>query len=160
MTQPSLGCVSLMSNQSFWLLWSEQTCPRAYVAPHAFITNQDECPLTDQVPAGSRCHYACLNGHALTGSAEVNCGSDGQWESMFPHCEGIYLIIYFKQFVRTKTFLQVLLGSASIWRLYFLVLNSCLLFKGLGTFLYNIKHNVYRFTINQYILKIMIESFP
>ncbi|XP_033636703.1 sushi, von Willebrand factor type A, EGF and pentraxin domain-containing protein 1-like [Asterias rubens] len=67
----------------------KQTCPRAYVAPHAFITNQDECPLTDQVPAGSRCHYACLNGHALTGSAEVNCGSDGQWESMFPHCEAV-----------------------------------------------------------------------
>ena len=57
----------------------EQTCPRAYVSPHATITNPEECPATQQVPSGSTCRYVCQVGHVLTGSSEMSCGLDGDW---------------------------------------------------------------------------------
>ncbi|XP_022110883.1 sushi, von Willebrand factor type A, EGF and pentraxin domain-containing protein 1-like [Acanthaster planci] len=67
----------------------EQTCPRVYIPPNAYITNQDECPATDQIPAGTTCRFACRPGHALTGSTEVSCGTDGNWDTTFPYCEVI-----------------------------------------------------------------------
>ncbi|XP_022108062.1 sushi, von Willebrand factor type A, EGF and pentraxin domain-containing protein 1-like [Acanthaster planci] len=67
----------------------EQTCPRVYIPPNANITNQDECPATGQIPAGTTCCFACQPGHVLTGSTEVSCGMDGNWNTTFPYCEVI-----------------------------------------------------------------------
>ncbi|XP_022084521.1 sushi, von Willebrand factor type A, EGF and pentraxin domain-containing protein 1-like [Acanthaster planci] len=67
----------------------EQTCPRVYVPHNAYITNQDECPATDQIPAGTTCRFACRPGNVLTGSMEVSCGTDGNWNTTFPYCEVI-----------------------------------------------------------------------
>ncbi|XP_030838559.1 P-selectin-like, partial [Strongylocentrotus purpuratus] len=54
-----------------------QTCPRAYIPANAYISNSQDCPATDQIPAGTTCRYACQPGHVLTGSTEVTCGNDG-----------------------------------------------------------------------------------
>ncbi|XP_022110885.1 sushi, von Willebrand factor type A, EGF and pentraxin domain-containing protein 1-like [Acanthaster planci] len=65
----------------------EQTCPRVYIPHNAYITNQDECPAADQIPVGTTCRFACRPGHVLTGSTEVSCGTDGNWDTTFPYCE-------------------------------------------------------------------------
>ncbi|XP_038055062.1 sushi, von Willebrand factor type A, EGF and pentraxin domain-containing protein 1-like [Patiria miniata] len=64
-----------------------QTCPRAYIPANAYISNSQDCPATDQIPAGTTCRYACQPGHVLTGSTEVTCGNDENWNSTFPYCQ-------------------------------------------------------------------------
>ncbi|XP_038055355.1 sushi, von Willebrand factor type A, EGF and pentraxin domain-containing protein 1-like [Patiria miniata] len=79
--------------QGYWdgyeALCEVQTCPRAYIPANAYISNSQDCPATDQIPAGTTCRYACQPGHVLTGSTEVTCGNDGNWNSNFPDCQVI-----------------------------------------------------------------------
>ncbi|XP_038054961.1 sushi, von Willebrand factor type A, EGF and pentraxin domain-containing protein 1-like [Patiria miniata] len=79
------------ATEGFWdgynALCKEQTCPRAYIPANAYISNSQDCPATDQIPAGTTCRYACQPGHVLTGSTEVTCGNDGNWNSTFPYCQ-------------------------------------------------------------------------
>ncbi|XP_038055058.1 sushi, von Willebrand factor type A, EGF and pentraxin domain-containing protein 1-like [Patiria miniata] len=81
------------ATEGFWdgydALCKEQTCPRAYIPANAYISNSQDCPATDQIPAGTTCRYACQPGHVLTGSTEVTCGNDGNWNSTFPYCQVI-----------------------------------------------------------------------
>ncbi|XP_022108061.1 sushi, von Willebrand factor type A, EGF and pentraxin domain-containing protein 1-like [Acanthaster planci] len=87
-------CLALAGvSEGFWdgyeARCEEQTCPRVYIPPNAYISNQNECPATGQIPAGTTCCFACRPGHALTGSTEVSCGTDGNWNTAFPYCEVI-----------------------------------------------------------------------
>ena len=92
-----------------------QTCPRAYISNYGLITNRDECPATNQVPAGSTCRYACEPGHVLVGSSEVTCGLDGEWDSLFPYCEGKQWSLILWSFKRS---LGMVLARGTYWLLH------------------------------------------
>ncbi|PIK45675.1 putative sushi, von Willebrand factor, partial [Apostichopus japonicus] len=63
------------------------TCPNPFVAAAAFITNEEECQKTAQVPAGTICMYDCIEGYLVVGSPAIECTDSGFWNESAPRCD-------------------------------------------------------------------------
>ncbi|XP_071847584.1 uncharacterized protein [Apostichopus japonicus] len=63
------------------------TCPNPFVAAAAFITNEEECQKTAQVPAGTICMYDCIEGYLVVGSPAIECTDRGFWNESAPRCD-------------------------------------------------------------------------
>lgn len=57
------------------------------MAAAAFITNEEECQKTAQVPAGTICMYDCIEGYLVVGSPAIECTDSGFWNESAPRCD-------------------------------------------------------------------------